>query len=181
MLNTAVNWEHFHALGTVLSQTQTRDVTQWNAKTYTRAIGWGLFFETVMAQRNSIGSSGIQENRGESNRQDQQDHQDHQDQQWINDMLAENQNEQQENNAAVVDTWKHVSVVELRNARHLIDRYILHSPYIDLNQPLVCCVLQRTSSKAAEHLKERYIVDTTLQVAHTINRLLEKSVKQTTP
>lgn len=143
-----VTYEQLSALGTMLSQTQTRDLLQWDANTYKRAIGWGQYFEKACAT--------VKED------------------QPISTLFVKCLDKHETKESELIhQVLSQVMVSELND---IVDRSILHSPFIDLNQSLLQCVLQRTPSKAAEYLKERYLVDTTLQVAHKIHALLERTV-----
>ena len=148
MAATVVTWEQLSALGTILSQTQTRDILQWDTNTYKRAIGWGQYFAQACAN--------VKEDQPISTL-------------FIKCLDKHDTNESE----LIQQVLSQVMVSELND---IVDRSILHSPFIDLNQSLLQCVLQRTPSKAAEYLKERYLVDTTLQVAHKIHTLLERTV-----
>ena len=141
---------------------------QWNEKTYIRALGWGTFFENIMTERHS----------NKHTTSDSESYMMHaKDQVWMTAVLA---GEDGTEDPHILQALRHVAPLELSAARDLIDRYILHSPFIDLNQPLLCLVLRRPESKAAVYLQERYLVDTTLQVAHTIQKLLKNSITTNT-
>jgi hypothetical protein len=161
-MTTSFTIEQFIALGNILLQTQTINMRQWDEKTYARAIGWGHFFEATMIKyinNNNHSSSSFNLEENITN---------------VCQCLKDKKNDA--NNQVIYQMLSRVTVGELKDTCNLIDRYILHSPYIDLNQQLLVCVLQRTPSKSVEYLKDRYFVDTTLQVAHQINSLLQKAV-----
>tara|TARA_B100000780_G_C20852063_1_gene338648 strand:+ start:84 stop:632 length:549 start_codon:yes stop_codon:yes gene_type:complete len=170
---TKPEYTHFQALATILVQTQTRDITQWNEDTYTRALGWGLYFETTFKE--------LQQIHQQSNTNTDSSTFDNENQEWISNILtntSNNSNNQDDENDIMA--LKQITPTDLLETRDLIDRYILHSPFIDLNQTLLAVVLQRPGSKAIMYLQDRYRVDTTLQVAHTIHTLLKKSIAAAT-
>ena len=165
----SVTFQHISTLCNILTQTQTRDITQWDENTYARAIGWGLFFETIMLKRRANNCSQDEEEDEESMNLT--------DQTWITSLLEDEEEEEGNKQNDKLAAWRQVTPSELRDARNLIDRYILHSPFIDLNQMLLRLVLQRKDTKATSYIHERFVVDTSLQVAHTIQKLLKKSVE----
>jgi hypothetical protein len=161
----SVTFQHISALSNILTQTQTHAITHWDESTYARAIGWGLFFEMIVLKRRADDCVENQEDEEDMNAKDQA---------WITSLLNDKTGGEK---CSELAAWGHVTPSELRDARNLIDRYILHSPFIDLNQRLLRLVLQRKDTKAATFVQERFVVDTSLQVAHTIHKLLKKSVE----
>ena len=86
--------------------------------------------------------------------------------------------------------WSQIPLDDLRRARtRLVDRYILHSPFVDANPTLVRLVLDRAAASdgggggdagrraIARLLDERYAVDSALAAAHESLGLLRSVMK----
>ena len=190
----------------VLARTQTPEIALWDAMAYTRATGWGAYFEAQVAQlrpRHSADAPAapLQEDLDGA---------------WLQACLGsarsgaatlssptsthtpssfpslseekgqEEEEEVEEERAWVRMFWAQVSVDDLRQARlRLVDRYILHSPFVDANPALVRLVIDRATGGGEHHLaeivhllKERAAVDATLVAAHESLELLRSSLHQ---
>ena len=204
-----MEWPHLHALGAVLRRTQTQELTLWDAQAYTRAIGWGLFFESWARQARpaAVSESRIDNTDGDSDNDA-----------WfcafVDDALRRHRgsragaaaadNVDYDNNnddtspKVIADLWHQVPFADVRWARRrIVDRFILHSPFIDLNPKLLQLVLQRTeiegdkrndngdkeAAEVAKLLRERFDVDSAFAVATDIQHLLRAAVQHepTTP
>ena len=55
---------HLAAFARVLARTQTPEVSLWDAEAYSRAIGWGAYFEKRVAQlrppKNGLGTGAVE-------------------------------------------------------------------------------------------------------------------------
>lgn len=170
---------HLSVFASVLGRTQTPEIALWDADAYARAVGWGAYFEKLvekvrprLSKSDSSSSSAAQ---GE-------------DDAWLRACLNDSGALEKDLNAEWVQGfWAQIRLDDLRCARtRLVDRYILHSPFIDANPALIRLVLDRAAqsdggagpgrSAIATLLDERHAVDNALAAAHESLEIL-RSVK----
>ena len=157
------------AFARILARTQTQELALWDSTAYENALGWGAYFEKITASlRPVLPEDGGQRAPYKNEKQDNE---------WL-------QNCSKNLQAWEAKFWGNVSMSDLRNARtSLVDRHILHSPYVDANPALIQLVLERSKkngkmSAIAKLLEERYRVDNAVSVAHQSLHILRSALDE---
>jgi len=173
---------HLSVFASVLGRTQTPEIALWDAAAYAHAVGWGAYFEKQVARlrpRSSEGASAASA-AGDQGEDDA----------WLRACLDRSGALEDDVNAEWVrGFWAQTGLADLRCARtRLVDRYILHSPFIDANPALIRLVIDRAvvsdggdgsgRRAIASLLDERFAVDSALAAAHESLELLRSVTKK---
>lgn len=173
---------HLAAFARVLARTQTPEVSLWDAQAYERAVGWGAYFEKQVAQLRPH-KDGFEKGSAAAEQEALDDDA------WLHaclhapDAALAEEGADDSDAAWVKSFWRRIHLTDLRDARaRLVDRYILHSPFIDANPTLIRLVLDRAGgddhglNSTARLLDERYKVDSALAAAHESLQLLRSAL-----